>query len=198
MNVKKKIKVPSEAVYVASCVLLALAVAMLTAADFGVSMIVAPAYILHLKLGFLTFGQAEYVIQALFFVFVFHLPFLRSSPRPVAVDTVFQHFRNAARKHTHRCPNRTFRGRVGADVLFGRACFQNISLPAGIRLFRKKRQFEIRNKTFKIQDLFRPLDAACGDGDDAFVLRRISRNMVRNTRDSARQRNDNRRVLQNV
>ena len=68
MNVKKKIKVPSEAVYVASCVLLALAVAMLTAADFGVSMIVAPAYILHLKLGFLTFGQAEYVIQALFFV----------------------------------------------------------------------------------------------------------------------------------
>lgn len=60
----------SEAVYLTATVLLALAVAMLTAADFGISMVVAPAYLLSLKTGFLTFGQAEYVIQAgLFIVF---------------------------------------------------------------------------------------------------------------------------------
>ena len=41
---------------------------MLTAADFGISMIVAPAYLLSLKLNFLTFGQAEYVIQAGLFI----------------------------------------------------------------------------------------------------------------------------------
>ena len=65
-----KIKLHSETLYFLATVLLALAVAMLTAADFGVSMIVAPAYILSLKTGFLTFGQAEYVLQAcLFLVF---------------------------------------------------------------------------------------------------------------------------------
>ena len=65
---KKKLKIPSEAVYILAVALLSLAVAMLTAANFGVSMIVAPAYLLSLKLEFLTFGQAEYVIQAGLFV----------------------------------------------------------------------------------------------------------------------------------
>ena len=68
-NEKHKIKLSSEATYVAAIILLAFAVAMLSAADFGISMIVAPAYLLSLKTGVLTFGQAEYVIQAgLFFV----------------------------------------------------------------------------------------------------------------------------------
>ena len=47
----------------AAVVLLAFAVALLSAADFGISMIVAPAYLLSLKLSALSFGQAEYVIQ---------------------------------------------------------------------------------------------------------------------------------------
>lgn len=64
----KKIKLPSEVVYFMGIVLLALAVAMLTAADFGVSMVVAPAYLLSLKVDFLTFGQAEYVVQAIVFI----------------------------------------------------------------------------------------------------------------------------------
>lgn len=66
----KKIRLPGELAFVLSTVLLALAVAILTEADFGISMIVAPAYLLSLKSGVLTFGQAEYVIQAgLFLVF---------------------------------------------------------------------------------------------------------------------------------
>lgn len=64
----KKIRIPSEVVYVSAIILLSLAVAMITSADFGVSMIVAPAYLLSLKTQVLSFGQAEYVIQAGVFV----------------------------------------------------------------------------------------------------------------------------------
>lgn len=63
----KKLKLPSEVVYLAAIVLLAFSVAMLTSVDFGISMIVAPAYILSLVIP-ITFGQAEYVIQAILFV----------------------------------------------------------------------------------------------------------------------------------
>ena len=58
----------SEAAYLLAVVLLALAVSILSAADFGISMVVAPAYLLSLKLGTVTFGQAEYLIQAGVFV----------------------------------------------------------------------------------------------------------------------------------
>lgn len=56
--------VPAEIVYLLANLILSFAVAMLSACDFGVSMIVAPAYILSQKLGFLTFGQSEYLIQS--------------------------------------------------------------------------------------------------------------------------------------
>ena len=64
----KKIKISSEITYLLAIVLLALAVAILSAANFGISMIVAPAYLLSLKTGILSFGQAEYVIQAGVFI----------------------------------------------------------------------------------------------------------------------------------
>ena len=64
----KKIKASSEVAYFAAIALLSLAVAILTSANFGTSMIVAPAYLLSLKTGVLTFGQAEYVIQAGVFI----------------------------------------------------------------------------------------------------------------------------------
>lgn len=64
----QKIKISSEIAYFAAIVLLSLAVAILSTADFGISMIVAPAYLLSLKAGFLSFGQAEYVVQAIVFI----------------------------------------------------------------------------------------------------------------------------------
>lgn len=64
----KKITLHSEAVYAAAIIILAFAVAMLSAADFGVSMIVAPAYIISQKLGFITFGQGEYLVQSALFI----------------------------------------------------------------------------------------------------------------------------------
>lgn len=65
---RRKIKISSEIAYFAAIVLLSLAVAILSTADFGISMIVAPAYLLSLKAGFLSFGQAEYVVQAIVFI----------------------------------------------------------------------------------------------------------------------------------
>ena len=64
----KKITFYSELVYVSSLVILSFAVSMISATDFGLSMIVSPAYILSLKFPVLTFGQAEYVVQGILFV----------------------------------------------------------------------------------------------------------------------------------
>ncbi|MBE6632256.1 MAG: hypothetical protein E7623_06090 [Ruminococcaceae bacterium] len=65
---KKKIFY-SELSYVIGLLILALGTALMEHADFGVSMVVAPAYILHLKLSeffsFFSFGMAEYTLQAL-------------------------------------------------------------------------------------------------------------------------------------
>ncbi len=64
---KKKIFY-SEFAYIVGLVLLALSAALMERADFGVSMVVAPAYLLHLKvsqfLPFFSFGMAEYTLQA--------------------------------------------------------------------------------------------------------------------------------------
>lgn len=65
---KKKITLYSEFVYAFAILILSFSVAMVSASDLGLSMIVAPAYILSQKLGFLTFGQSEYVIQAILFI----------------------------------------------------------------------------------------------------------------------------------
>lgn len=64
----KKIRISSEAAYALGILLLSFSVAMIAAADFGVSMIVGPAYMLSLKFSFLTFGQAEYIVQGALFI----------------------------------------------------------------------------------------------------------------------------------
>lgn len=58
----------TEAAYLVGLALVAIGVAAMEAANFGVSMVVAPAYILYRKLNplfpFFTFGMAEYCLQA--------------------------------------------------------------------------------------------------------------------------------------
>lgn len=58
----------TEAAYVLGIVILAIGTALMERADFGMSMVVAPAYLLHLKvsqkLAFFSFGMAEYMLQA--------------------------------------------------------------------------------------------------------------------------------------
>lgn len=76
----RKITLYSETIYVAALLMLSLAVAMISCTGYGVSMIVAPAYILSLKFPELfTFGQAEYVIQGILFI-VFCLLVKRVKP----------------------------------------------------------------------------------------------------------------------
>ncbi len=58
----------TELAYLSGIVVLALGTALMEAADFGVSMVVAPAYLIYRKLSlifpFFTFGMAEYALQA--------------------------------------------------------------------------------------------------------------------------------------
>lgn len=74
-----KITISSELVYLLGIIILSFSVAMIASANFGVSMIVAPAYIVSQKLGFITFGQSEYIIQGLLFI-VFCLLMRRFKP----------------------------------------------------------------------------------------------------------------------
>lgn len=66
---KSKRTCSTELAYALGLVILAIGTAMMERADFGMSMVVAPAYLLHLKVsqifGWFTFGVAEYVFQAL-------------------------------------------------------------------------------------------------------------------------------------
>ena len=75
----KPLRLSSELVYLLALALLALSVAMTATADFGVSMIVAPAYILSLKWPSITFGQAEYIVQGVLFI-VFCVAMRRIKP----------------------------------------------------------------------------------------------------------------------
>lgn len=63
---------PKELAYVLGLVILPLGVTFMEASDFGLSMVVAPAYLLHLKLSeiwpFFSFGMAEYTLQAVLLV----------------------------------------------------------------------------------------------------------------------------------
>lgn len=61
-----------EIAYVLGLIVLAVGTALMERADFGMSMVVAPAYLFYVKvsafLPFFTFGMAEYVFQALLLV----------------------------------------------------------------------------------------------------------------------------------
>ena len=58
----------SEFAYILGLFILAFGTALMEKADFGLSMVVAPAYLLHLKISqflpFFSFGMAEYTLQA--------------------------------------------------------------------------------------------------------------------------------------
>lgn len=68
MKENKKIKTYSEINYLLSIILLAFAVCLTKAADFGMSMIVAPAFILSERISFLSFGVCEYIIQGILLI----------------------------------------------------------------------------------------------------------------------------------
>ena len=69
---KKRPVLHTEAAYALGIVILALGTALMEKANFGMSMVVAPAYLLHLKLvsilPYFSFGMAEYMLQGVILV----------------------------------------------------------------------------------------------------------------------------------
>lgn len=65
----RKIQFSTELAYLLGLIILAFGTALMEKADFGMSMVVAPAYLLYLRISetlpFFTFGMAEYLTQAL-------------------------------------------------------------------------------------------------------------------------------------
>lgn len=65
----KKVKIYSEVAYLMGIMLLAIGNSLCAFGDLGMSMVVAPAYVLHLALSeifpWFSFGVAEYTVQAL-------------------------------------------------------------------------------------------------------------------------------------
>jgi uncharacterized membrane protein YczE len=65
----KKVNISAELVYALAIILISFSVAMISCTGFGVSMVVAPAYILSLRFPRLfTFGLAEYAVQGVLMV----------------------------------------------------------------------------------------------------------------------------------
>ena len=68
---KKRI-MHSETAYVLAMAILSIGTALMERADFGISMVVAPSYLLHLKISetlpWFSFGVAEYVFQGILVV----------------------------------------------------------------------------------------------------------------------------------
>lgn len=62
---KKSLRFPREVSYVLAMVIMPFAIAIMTKANLGLSMIAAPTYIISEKVPFLTYGQTEYIFQAL-------------------------------------------------------------------------------------------------------------------------------------
>jgi uncharacterized membrane protein YczE len=71
-GIMKKKTVYTEICYLAGILIMALGTAFMAKADLGLSMVVAPAYLVYRKLSlvlpFFTFGMAEYTLQALLLI----------------------------------------------------------------------------------------------------------------------------------
>lgn len=62
----KKIRIPCELTYLFGMILMPFSVVLSIKADLGLSMIAAPSYIISERFAFITTGQVEWALQALF------------------------------------------------------------------------------------------------------------------------------------
>lgn len=67
----RKSKIPTDIFYILGIIILAFGITLILKGGFGMSMVVAPAYMISLKFNSLTFGMAEYTFQAFLLVIVF-------------------------------------------------------------------------------------------------------------------------------
>jgi len=83
----------TELAYVVGIITLAIGTALMEKASFGMSMVVAPAYIIHLKvsevLPFFSFGMAEYTLQAvLLMLMMLSMQFIKHAKMLVLTERI--------------------------------------------------------------------------------------------------------------
>ena len=64
----KRLRFPNELNNVLAMLIVPFAIAMMTKANLGLSMIAAPTYIISEKVSFLTYGQTEYIFQTVILI----------------------------------------------------------------------------------------------------------------------------------
>lgn len=157
----KKIKLPQELAYLLGIVTMTLGVALMQKADFGLSMVVAPAYLLSEFFG-ISFGTAEYCLQFVLvtamclllrrFRISYYLSFATAVIYGLVLDGFIQLFR--ATVPVESMPLRIFFMLAGMVVTaFGVALFFRTYLPAcAYDMFVKvtSQAFGIKTGRFKI------------------------------------------------
>ena len=124
----------TEYAYMLGLIGLAFGTALMEAADFGVSMVVAPAYLIYLKLSqvwsFFTFGMAEYMFQAFLLIILmivlkrFKVSYLFSFVTAVIYATLLDISMNIIAL----VPSETFALRLLLYILGFLACTAGVSL----------------------------------------------------------------------
>ena len=149
----KKTVFYTELSYVLGLVIMAFAAAFTEKADFGMSMVVAPAYILHLKVSefwpWFSFGVAEYVFQGVLVVVTvlvmrkFKLSYLFSFVTAVIYGTLL----DFAMALIAPLPHSAFAMRVpfgnGALLLCGLPVLPYLHFPGSLRTDRQRAVPEI-------------------------------------------------------
>ena len=95
---KTKIKLSKELTFLLAIILMPLSISIMTKADFGLSMIAAPTYIISEKVSFLTYGQTEYIVQTLVLILMclavgkFRLSYLSSFLTAIIYGSILDFF----------------------------------------------------------------------------------------------------------
>ena len=95
---KTKIKLSKELTFLLAIILMPLSISIMTKADFGLSMIAAPTYIISEKVSFLTYGQTEYIVQTLVLILMclavgkFRLSYLSSFLAAIIYGSILDFF----------------------------------------------------------------------------------------------------------
>lgn len=165
----------TEAAYFIGLAALAFGTALMEAANFGVSMVVAPAYLFYLKLSpifpFFTFGMAEYTLQAVLLVLLglvmkrFKVSYLFSFVTAVIYGLMLDGFMLL----TAMCPASTMALRIAFYILGMIFCAIGVSLlfhtyiaPEAYELFVKELSAKSGRDIHKVKTAYDCISCAVG------------------------------------
>ena len=94
----KKLRLSKELTFLLAIIVMPFAIAIMTKADLGLSMIAAPTYIISEKVSFLTYGQTEYIFQTVVLILMcfavgkFRLSYLTSFVTAIVYGSILDFF----------------------------------------------------------------------------------------------------------